>query len=417
MMFFYNMVMSAARAVVYPWGRLKATAGEEVWRGRLALIPNVGPKDLWLHAASVGEVKVIGYLIDYLQQQSPSVSIHVTVTTPAGFKTAVSSFDQSVTVTYLPLDAKRAVRRTLDLIDPKMIVIAETEIWPRLITEASERNIPVVLVNGRMSKEAFKKYRLIRSSVRKLLSRYERFFFKTVEDRDRYGEFGVSADKMVVTGDMKFDAPLLKKSPGRIHEVRSRAGVADDAFFLVAGSTRSGEDEILLNVYQSLKKEFLNLRLLLAPRHLDRLDEVERLLDERGFWYSVYGRDSDSKEVRADSIVLVDRMGLLNELYLAADLAFVGGTLTDVGGHNILEPVWARTPVVFGPFLDNVREAAEYVLEHNYGAKVNSQDEFRAVLADVMNGERTFGTRTYSDVSESPTAQVGHYLLERLKDA
>ena len=193
--------------------------------------------------------------------------------------------------------------------------------------------------------------------------------------------------------------------------------MADDAFFLVAGSTRSGEDEILLDVYQSLKKESLNLRLLLAPRHLDRLDEVERLLDERGLWYSIYGRDSDSKEVRADSIVLVDRMGLLNDLYLAADLAFVGGTLTDVGGHNILEPVWARTPVVFGPFLDNVKEAAEYVLERNYGVKVNSRDEFRAVLAEVMNGERTFETRTYSDISESPTAQAGNYLLGRLKDA
>jgi 3-deoxy-D-manno-octulosonic-acid transferase len=417
MMYLYRLLSSTVHALVYPYGRIKAFRGNQLWRGRLALLPQLGPKDVWLHAASVGEVKVVGTLTDYLLRQRPSLALHVTVTTSAGFKTADSVFGQPVTLSYLPIDSTRLVRRTLKLIDPRMIVIAETEIWPNLVTEAAKANIPVVLINGRMSQSAFSKYKLCRKTLSRLLAGYDRFFFKTDEDRLRYRHFGVPDDKSVVAGDIKFDAPLMQLPEGRKAEIRHTAGIAGDAFMFVGGSTRPGEEDMLITAYQSLRPDHPQLRLVLAPRHLDRLGDVKALLEQKGLPYSIYGKDSAKPAGSAQHAVLVDQMGILNDLYSAADLAFVGGTLVDIGGHNVLEPVWARTPVVFGPHLDNVKEGAEYIIGNDLGAMVENADDLRAVVDDVISGRRRFAIKTDADQLDSATSHIGHYILERLKYA
>lgn len=386
-----------------------------MWRGRLGLISPLGPRDVWMHAASVGEVKVLGYLIDYLKKQDATLRIHVTVMTRAGFKTATDQLDDkgdSVTLSYFPLDALPAVRRSLDLINPASLVIAETEIWPNLISQAAQRNIPIVLVNGRMSEKAFRMYRYVRSFMKRLLALYDRFFFKTEGDFERYRHFGVTPGNSVVVGDMKFDAPLLPRSEGRRSEMRARAGVSDDNFLLVAGSTRPGEEAILANVFRAVHAKHKNFRMIIAPRHVERVGEVKALLEEKGLPCDLYGNTST-----ANGIILVDRMGFLNDLYMAADLAFVGGTLVDIGGHNILEPVWAGTPVIFGPYLSNVSEAADYILANSYGAKVASESDLAGLLQQVIAGELSFAVKTENDLRNSPTAMAGDYILKRLKGA
>jgi 3-deoxy-D-manno-octulosonic-acid transferase len=414
MTFLYRMVTFLIYLVLYPYGRLRAAAGREMWHGRLALIPRHGPKDVWIHAASVGEVKVIGILIDHMLRLEPSLAIHVTVMTAAGFKTAVSQFGQNLTVSFFPLDVTSLVRRTLDMIQPKMIVVAETEIWPNLIIEAGRQGLPIVLINGRMTEKSFGKYKFFRASLAKLFEGYDRFFFKTDQDFERYQYFGVSRERSVVLGDMKFDAPLVEKSAPKVSDIRRRAGVADGEFFLVAGSTRHGEDEILIGLYRSLKPEFSDLRLLLAPRHLERVKEVCQLIVREGFECAIYNGAGLEGVSGAGAVVVVDRMGLLSDLYLAADLAFVGGTLVDIGGHNLLEPVCARTPVVFGKSLDNVAEAADYIVDHKFGAKASSTQELRELIADVIAGRRRFATRNESDKRSTPVAQVSSYVLDRL---
>jgi 3-deoxy-D-manno-octulosonic-acid transferase len=413
----YRIIATLIYMVFYPYGRIRASTGSRMWQGRLGRLASVSRVDIWMHAASVGEVKVIGFLLSYLKERSPELKIHVTAVTRQGFRIAEKEFGDAASVSYFPLDVSFAVKRFIDRLKPRMIVVAETEIWPNLVRQAARHKIPMILVNGRMTRGSFGKYRLIKNSLGKILAEYDRFFFKTAEDARRYSQFGVGIDKSVVAGDMKFDAPLQVKTPQKVAEIRARCGVGKEEFLLVAGSTRSGEEALMLAAIRSLRTPHKQLRLVIAPRHVERAAELKSLLDSEGVSYYTYGEHERPSHSNDQAVVLVDRMGLLNDLYLAADLAFVGGTLVDIGGHNILEPVWAGTPVIYGPSLGNVTEAAEYIESHNYGVRVKSSDKLTLVIDDVISGRMRFAVKTESDLSESATARAGEYILERLKHA
>ncbi len=407
----YRLFISLVYGLIYPYGRVRAAANE-LWRGRLGLISPSSPVDIWLHAASVGEIKVIGFLIAYLKEHRPELRLHVTTMTRQGFRAASAAFAGTAEVSFFPLDAGHVIRRTLDQLKPGMVVVAETEIWPNLLLCAARRGIPTVLVNGRMSAGACGKYRLAPGMMRRLLSCYDWAFIKSESDRERFAGLGLPSERTTVTGDMKFDAPLVRISEGRVREIRARMAVKPDEFLLVAGSTRSGEEKLLVAAYRRLRSVYGHVRLLLAPRHTERSGEIGAWLESTGLPWYIFGDRPVS-----DGIVLVDRMGILNDLYLAADLAFVGGTLVDIGGHNILEPVWVRTPVVFGPYISNVTEAADYILSHDYGVRLDSVDDLAATLEEIVSGKRCFAEKTESDLESSATTVAGNYILKRLADA
>jgi 3-deoxy-D-manno-octulosonic-acid transferase len=407
----YQVFSAVVYALVYWFGRMRARQGDLLWRDRLAIATYNTPVDLWLHAASVGEVRVVNCLITFLAKERPDVHIHLTVMTRTGFQTARTLFGSEIDVSYLPLDVPWLMRRKLRSVRPKALVIAETEIWPNLILEAGAAAIPVVLVNGRMSERAFKKYRLLEGSFRTLLSSYRKIFVKSQGDGDRIGAFLSDSERLVVAGDMKFDAPLHDRSGEKRQSMRAKLGLGEREFLFVAGSTREGEETILTDAYLKLKTEFPGLRLLIAPRHLERVTEVAAIIENAGL--RIRSVDSDTPS-SADAITLVDRMGLLNDLYAAADLAFVGGTLVDIGGHNILEPIWAGTPVLYGPFLSNVRDASEYILAHNFGAVCQSPDDLAINLGAVMRGQVHFAVKTEETDLRSATSLCGSYLLELL---
>ena len=279
MMSLYRIFTLILYAFIHPIGREKAALGRELWKGRMGLIPEVGPRHVWLHAASVGEVRVISHLVSFLKKERPAIKIHITTVTPAGYRTALELFDADITLSYFPLDVPSVVKKTLDSIEPGVIAFAETEIWPNLIVEAAARKIPMVLVNGRMSSKAFRRYRLVRASLGKLLGCYDRFFFKTDEDAQRYRYFlgaGEKAGEPVgeVGGDMKFDAPLNEKSAEQVKSIRDKLGVTPDRFLLVAGSTRPGEEAALARLFKKLASADERFSLLLAPRHLERVEEI-----------------------------------------------------------------------------------------------------------------------------------------------
>jgi len=412
----YKIVTTLIYLVLWPYGFVRSAAGSRMWQGRLGKVPSDITADIWMHAASVGEAKVVGFLADYLRKTSPGLKIHVTAVTRQGFKTASRELGENASVSYFPLDVGFVMRRFLERLKPRMVVAAETEIWPNLVLQAARKSLPVVLVNGRMSPGSFGRYRLISGALRKILARYDRFFFKTSEDADRYRRFGVEPGRYEVAGDMKFDAPLLPRLPEKIAEIRARCGVGREEFLLVAGSTRSGEEVRLLKVYREVKASHPHFRLVMAPRHVERVAEVKSLLDSEGIRWYTYGEAQSPASESGDRLGLVDRMGLLNDLYLAADLAFVGGTLVEIGGHNLLEPVWAGTPVLYGPSLGNVIEAAGYIESHHYGMKVNTAEELSLVINAVISGRRTFAVKTESDFSQAATVRAGKYILERLKD-
>jgi len=348
-----------------------------------------------------------------LYSKRPDVSIHVTTMTRAGYRTALATMNERTTITYFPLDVLPVVSKTLEKIKPSLIVFAETEIWPNLVLAACRRDIPMVLVNGRMSEKAMGRYRLIRSTMRKLLSCYDRFFFKTEQDTGRYEQF-LPVDKKsicLVAGDMKFDAPVRSKKPKLVGAIREELGVKPDSFVVVAGSTRPGEEKALASIYAHISQKIEKLVIVIAPRHLDRLPEIKTMLAEKKIDCSIFG-ESDTQ-----GLILVDRMGLLGDLYLAADLAFVGGTLVDIGGHNLLEPVWNGTPVLFGSSTYNVTEAADYVVSSNYGRQVKSVEDLETVIEAVYLSKLTFNVKTDSIGATTPTTVAADYILARLSNA
>lgn len=405
----YRLLTLLAYSLLYPYARLNAASGSQLWQGRLGLSDQQSKCDIWIHAASVGEVKVISYLIDYLKNLRPELAIHATVMTSAGMATATELFGHQAGISFLPLDCTVPISRSIERIQPEIILIAETEIWPNLICEASRHGIRIIQINGRMSAGAFGRYRFIRSTLSELLGLYERLFLRTKTDGERYGFFEVSSEKVEIVGDMKFDAPMTSVAKERSEEIRRQAGASPGDFLLVAGSTRPGEEAALIETFSIVRRTHRALKMIIAPRHLERIGEVESILVDRQIPFSVLGQPTDDA-----SITLLDRMGILNEVYAAADLAFVGGTLVEVGGHNILEPVWAGTPVVYGPYTANVADAAEYIERHDYGARAESAGQLVELLEDVILGRKVFAIKTVNNLKESPTARVGEYVLSRL---
>lgn len=417
MLVIYRLFSYIIYAGFFVAGRSRAAGGHQLWRGRLGLIDKRGPTHLWIHAASVGEILIVGYLIDYLLTQQPRLKIHVTTMTPTGFGTAVAKMGDRVTLTYFPLDAPPSIRRTIDKIDPDVVVVAETEIWPNLIREAARRGIPMVQINGRMSPRAFNRYKRVRSLMGWLVNSYRHWFIKTDEDACRYRALGLRDDLSQVVGDMKFDAPVTRQSEAQLGETRSRAGVSGDDFVFVAGSTRPGEELMLAELYSELSGRYDNFRMIIAPRHVERVDEITAELDRASIrWCRYAPGDSDRTELSKGGVVIVDTLGQLNDIYQIARLAFVGGTLAPIGGHNLLEPVWAQTPVLFGPYIDNVREAAAYIIEHDYGMQVDGVEQLTDVVERVYLGAKKFALKKDADLSESTTAQIGTYLLRMLGD-
>ncbi|MFQ5453693.1 MAG: 3-deoxy-D-manno-octulosonic acid transferase, partial [Candidatus Zixiibacteriota bacterium] len=340
------------------------------------------------------------------------LKIHISTMTRTGFSTATQiKKTPCISLSYFPFDIPSVVKKTLDRVQPRILVVAETEIWPNLVYETAKRNIPIILINGRMSEKAFGKYKLFRTTFKKILSMYDYFFFKTDKDASLYSYFDIQPIKWKTAGDMKFDAPLLEQSEEiKLHN-RIQNGIDKDSFLFVAGSTRPGEELILMDVYKELSAEFDDFHIIIAPRHIERIDEIKaQLADKQIHFRMLNAVDKNEK------MILVDKLGLLNNLYLAADISFVGGTLVDIGGHNILEPVWAGSPVIFGSSVHNVKEAVDYVSENNYGAMIKSKEELIMLLIKVHRGEIIFSTKKAHDLDNSPTALIGDFILSKLKN-
>ncbi len=412
MSFLYRILSALVYFFLWLYGRMRATFGSKLWCGRLGLISDQGRIDLWIHAASVGETKIAGYLIDYLIHRNPGIRFYLTTMTVAGYKIAETMKNDFVKTGYFPLDSTGPIKRTFDMISPRLLVIAETEIWPNLIEESHRRKIPIVLVNGRMSDQAFPKYKVIAKMLSQVLSYYAMIFVKSEADKKKFMFFKLPGNRIVVAGDMKFDAPIPPRSDERIKNIRQAIGAAENDFVLVAGSTRPGEEAMLLKLFKTMSGMPKRFLLVMAPRHLNRINEVKSEISIQNLGFGIYGSDDG-----VSPVTLVDKMGELNDLYQAADLAFVGGTLVNVGGHNILEPVWAGTPVIFGPHVGNIVESKDYVLNHNYGAMVNTAEELSELVTRFMNNRSMFAIKHQEDLQHSPTALAGGYILEKLSHA
>ncbi len=408
----YRFVAYLVYWTAYKFGWMRSTE-DELWAGRLGT-KHPAKADIWMHAASVGEVRIISHLLDYLRTIDPSLTYHITVMTRTGYQTAKSLCGNFAQVSYFPIDVPMVWRDFLDHMQPSIVVIAETEIWPNLIETLETRKIPIVLVNGRLSDKAYGRYLFVKASIGRLLCTYDHLFLKGKDDYQRYKALGVTESIMSLTGDMKFDAPLIERTAGAKQEMRQLLSVSDRQFLLVAGSTRPGEEAQLVVLYRSLLSRFPQLRIALVPRHIERTNEIVTAIQQQGMDVKLVGEAVSSE---CDAVRLVNRMGILVDLYAAAELAFVGGTLANLGGHNLLEPVWAGTPVLFGPSVYNVQDAAEYIQTHKFGTMIQDIDEMEARVSDIISGSLTFARKTKADLSHSATAAAGNHILKRVRHA
>jgi len=323
-------------------------------------------KRIWLHAASVGEVQVAGNLIAELKEQG-DFCFFLTVMTEQGRRISRKKLSESVTCLMAPLDVPCLVRRAVRYIRPDVFVSIETEFWPALLGGIHGAGIPMVLVNGRISERSFRRYRLVRNFMRRLLACFSAVSVIRSRDGERFAGLGVPGERIRVSGNSKFSYPAVDTREAR-HQYRQRLGL-EKATAFICGSTRAGEEELLLSVYEKLRAACDNrLVWIIAPRHLERISSLQAFFARRRLAVTLLSQCVKGR--CPTDVLLIDCMGELADLYAAGDFNFCGGSLVDRGGHNIMEAVRWGLPVYFGPFMQDFMDAADMVLSVGAGFQV-----------------------------------------------
>lgn len=355
---FYSLLLAGAALLSLPWwaiqmlrlGKYRTGLGE-----RLGFVParlnDARPGSIWVHAVSVGEVLAVSQLINDLHQQSPDRQIFLSTTTATGQKLARQRFGEN-RVFFMPLDFGFAVRRYLKALKPQLIVIAETEFWPNLLYLARKRQTSVAIVNARISDRSFPRYRRFKWFFGRVLSEVDLFLAQTAEDAQRLREIGAPTERVRVSGNLKFDIrPNVQ--PALVSGLR--AAISKDSPIIVCGSTAEGEEEPLLAAFKAVQQQFPAAIMILAPRHPERFEKVAALISSKGFDLQRRSLWNPPQPIRS-GIFLLDSVGELAAIYELADIAFVGGSLVPVGGHNILEPAQHGAAILVGPHTFNFRE-------------------------------------------------------------
>ncbi|WP_198244968.1 lipid IV(A) 3-deoxy-D-manno-octulosonic acid transferase [methane-oxidizing endosymbiont of Gigantopelta aegis] len=352
------------------WRGIKQAAYRARWQERLGFFTQSYPEHcIWFHAVSVGEAEAAFPLIKRLQQRYPDQPILVTTTTPTGAARVAEVLGDSVSHVYFPYDIPWVVCRFLSVFKPVMLVVMEKEIWPNLFRQCGQRQIPLFIINARLSARSAKSYRWIKGLVKPALENVQMILAQTEDDRLRFIDIGAASDKVQVSGNLKFDIELPQQL---IEQGKALKGdLFSGRFVWIIASTHPGEEAVFLAQYADLKRHIPELLLVIVPRHPERFDSVHQLALQYGL--QVERRSRQASISSATDVYLADTMGELKMLYAAADVAFVGGSLVPVGGHNILEALAAGTPVMFGPHMVNFKEIARQVLQD--GAAVQCQNK------------------------------------------
>jgi len=341
---------------------------------------------IWIHAVSVGEVVSIKGLLDGLRRKYPRKKFVITTVTPSGNKIARQLAGAGDLVTYLPFDFSFMVSCFVKQIDPCILVLAETEIWPNLIRCLNKRGIPMVVVNARISDRSLKGYLILKFLVKPILNKINLFCCQADADVARLARLGVDPQKIQLTGNMKFDACPAGEPADQDYRKKISLNPADK--LLVCGSTHPGEEEIILRVFKKLQNNFPGFRLLLAPRHPERSGQVAELVRSAGFLplriSQIY---SGIQHPTPNTVFILDTIGQLMHYYAIAQIVFVGGSLVKKGGHNILEPAALAKPVIFGPQMYNFRDIAGLFIAHRAAIMVNDGKKLESELRNILDDQ------------------------------
>jgi len=360
---------------------------------RLGILPKdlVFRKPIWFHAVSVGEAMAIRGLVQALRSIFRGQQFVISTVTSTGNKIVKGMAREGDFITYLPLVFSFVTKKVIDKIDPSLFIIAETELWPNLISYLNHKKIPIIVVNGRISDRSLRGYLSIKFITRHILNKITLFCVQTHSDRERLMRLGVIEDKIRVTGNMKFDgkADLQKE----YCDAKRKLDIKSNELLFVAASTHPGEEEIILHVYRELLSAFPALRLLLVPRHPERAAAVTGLTKKFNFYAQRVSLLSETtpacrttgRDRQETTVFILDTIGELLSFYNIADIVFVGGSLVKIGGHNILEPAALGKPVMFGPYMFNFRDIADLFLGEKAALLVHNPEELKTKIRYLLN--------------------------------
>lgn len=392
------------------------------WRARLGNVPEQLRRHrapiFWVHAVSVGEVLAVSGLVAQLRERHPRARVVVSTVTDTGQKLARQRFGAE-NVFYFPLDFAFAVRPYLQALRPRLVVIAETEFWPNFLRLAREGGARVAVVNARISDRSFPGYRRLRRWLPRVLQNVDLLLAQTDQDRERLLAIGAPAERTRVAGNLKFDASL-PQPPAIVQQLQSAIALAEASPVIVAGSTMEGEEPLLLRAFETVLALHPRAVMILAPRHPERFNHVASMISDLGIRFWRRSEWQPSRSI-AGRVFLLDTIGELASLYALATVAFVGGSLVERGGHNILEAAQYGVPVLVGPHTENFRDIVNLFLQAG-AARVVGPAELPLVLRELVENEaerKLMGMRALETLQahRGATERTLRALEELLSDA
>lgn len=368
---------------------------------------DAGGSRIWIQAVSVGEVALCRTLVPLVQARFPGSEIVLSTVTKAGYDLAQQAFADTAIVIYFPLDFSFVVGRVVGRIRPRLYIMVETEIWPNCLTVLRRRGVPTVMVNGRISDRSIGRYRLVKPFMRRILAVIDAFCMQSAVDAERIISLGAPPERVTVTGNMKFDLAV----PDRTQDLPAmgrRLALAPEDRLIIAGSTHEGEEAIIMRAFRTLTKTFPGLRLMIAPRHIDRVAAVEQAVKDAGFEPVRVSYLAGDKRVAAggSKVLVLDTIGILNDLYALASVVIIGGSLVPHGGHNPIEPALYGKPVVFGPHMFNFKEVAAALLAQGSALGVAGEVELGEACARLL-GDAVFAAAIGAKARATVTAHRG----------
>ena len=331
---------------------------------------NKTQNSIWFHAVSLGEVIASEKIIKKLLESNDIV---LSVTTPTGLRQAKKIYKDKISIIYAPWDFWFFISGVFRSYNPKALIIFETEIWPSMISYSRNKNIPVILCNGRLSDNSLKNYMIFKNFFKKILNKFELIFAQTNNHKENFKSLIGSDEIIEICGSVKFDTDTKEEPQNH---------VSNYSFFL-ASSTHPGEDEIILNAFTKLKESFGDLKLIIVPRHPERANSIKSLFSNQNVKAKIL---SDTDQINGeDEIVIFNAIGHLNKLYSIANLAFVGGSMfKETGGHNIIEPAANMCPFIFGPYIYNFEDISQMFLSENACIQISNEDELYAAAKKIL---------------------------------
>lgn len=411
MRYLYTLLLTLAMPFVMLrllWRARKIRGYRQRWPERWGYIPSVANKSIWVHAVSVGEVFCATPLIKaLLKRYCDDYTLVVTTTTPTGSKQILKNFKDQVHHIYCPMDLPWIINRFLNRCHPVLFIIMETELWPNLLHYTHARNIPIVLANARLSQKSSRRYQYIRKLTCEMLSNISLVAAQSEMDGKRFLKLGLDRQKLLVTGNIKFDLELPESLLEEGKQLRSQWGNRPT---IIAASTHEGEEVIILDSFKMIREKYADALLILVPRHPDRFEKVAKLCQFENF--KIVQRSLKQLPDEHTNILLGDTMGELRLLYAASDIAFVGGSLVPAGGHNLIEPAALSLPILTGHHLHNFIAISQSLKDADAIIVVNNEKMIAEAVAKLLNDKSlsvTMGKRAHN-VSTTNTGALERHL-------